>query len=275
MQTNLGVMQGRLLPKYKDQYQAHPFGYWQDEFPLARQLQLNCIEFIFDFENYDLNPLMTEKGRSEIIDLSRENSINVKSICADYFMKSTLHSTDEKSVQKNIEILQRLIKASSLLNVTDIVIPCVEGSSIDNNDDLQRFVNAISGVISNAEQNNVNLSLETDLEPSKFGKLLKMLNSEKVKVNYDIGNSASLGYDPIEEFSVYGHAISDVHIKDRVRGGGSVMLGSGDADIEKCFNLLEEYNFNGPLIMQAYRDEEGVEVFKKQLNWLRKLHNLR
>ena len=275
MQTNLGVMQGRLLPKYKDQYQAHPFGYWQDEFPLARQLQLNCIEFIFDFENYDLNPLMTEKGRSEIIDLSRENSINVKSICADYFMKSTLHSTDEKSVQKNIEILQRLIKASSLLNVTDIVIPCVEGSSIDNNDDLQRFVNAISGVISNAEQDNVNLSLETDLEPSKFGKLLKMLNSEKVKVNYDIGNSASLGYDPIEEFSIYGHAISDVHIKDRVRGGGSVMLGSGDADIEKCFNLLEEYNFNGPLIMQAYRDEEGVEVFKKQLNWLRKLYNLR
>ena len=42
-------MQGRLLPKYKGRYQAHPFGYWQDEFPIASELGLDCIEFIFDY----------------------------------------------------------------------------------------------------------------------------------------------------------------------------------------------------------------------------------
>ena len=29
-------MQGRLLPKYKNKYQAHPVGYWENEFPIAQ-----------------------------------------------------------------------------------------------------------------------------------------------------------------------------------------------------------------------------------------------
>ena len=46
MQNKIGVMQGRLLPKYHGRYQAHPVGYWQDEFKIASQLELDCIEFI-------------------------------------------------------------------------------------------------------------------------------------------------------------------------------------------------------------------------------------
>ena len=30
MTYELGIMQGRLLPKYKGQFQAHPKNYWQD-----------------------------------------------------------------------------------------------------------------------------------------------------------------------------------------------------------------------------------------------------
>ena len=41
-----GVMQGRLLPKYKGRYQAHPVNYWQDEFRIANEIGLDCIEFI-------------------------------------------------------------------------------------------------------------------------------------------------------------------------------------------------------------------------------------
>ncbi len=32
---SIGVMQGRLLPKYEGRYQAHPIGYWQKEFYLV------------------------------------------------------------------------------------------------------------------------------------------------------------------------------------------------------------------------------------------------
>ena len=38
MENKIGVMQGRLLPKYHGRYQAHPVDYWQEEFEIARRL---------------------------------------------------------------------------------------------------------------------------------------------------------------------------------------------------------------------------------------------
>ncbi|SVE10917.1 uncharacterized protein METZ01_LOCUS463771, partial [marine metagenome] len=43
MNYKIGIMQGRLLPKFKHQFQAHPFGYWQEEFHLAKKINLECI----------------------------------------------------------------------------------------------------------------------------------------------------------------------------------------------------------------------------------------
>ena len=51
-------MQGRLLPKYKGRYQAFPKDTWQEEFKIASDFGLDCIEFIFDYEDYEKNPLI-------------------------------------------------------------------------------------------------------------------------------------------------------------------------------------------------------------------------
>ena len=56
--------------------------------------------------------------------------------------------------------------------------------------------------------------------------------SEYYGINYDIGNSACLGYDPEEEINNYGDRIYNVHIKDRLLHGSTVPLGSGNADIK-------------------------------------------
>jgi len=45
MKNKIGVMQGRLLPKYQGRYQAQLIGYWQDEFSIAKEVGLDCIEF--------------------------------------------------------------------------------------------------------------------------------------------------------------------------------------------------------------------------------------
>ena len=87
-------------------------------------------------------------------------------------------------------------------------------------------------------------------------------------MNYDIGNSASLGFDPVAELDSYGDHISDIHIKDRIRGGGPVVLGEGAVNFDRFFGKLREFDYSGPFIMQAYRDDEGVSVFKKQLDWV-------
>lgn len=270
MIDSFGIMQGRLLPKYKGRYQAHPLGYWQKEFAIASELGLASIEFILDYNDHDANPLMTKSGLIEINELVQKTGVQVRSVCADYFMEAPLHSESENKALQSSLVLKNLLVNGIQLGITDIVLPCVDQSSLKNNDDKARFVKAITPLLEYATQYNINLSLETDLPPQPFLELLNMFDSDKIKVNYDTGNSASLGYDPMEEFSAYGSRISDIHIKDRKLNGGSVLLGSGNADFISFFKALSKLEYDGLFILQAYRDEEGINVFKEQFQWFKK-----
>lgn len=270
MKNIIGVIQGRLLPKYKERYQAHPKDYWQKEFYLASNLGLDCIEFILDFEDAEHNPLLRKEGVREILTISKETGVLVKTICADYFMEAPLHSKDEIVAKKSMLVLEKLLQSAEKLNVSDIVIPCVDQSSLLDDGAVIRFVSQINKIIPDIEKRGINLSLETDLNPKKFVELLDKFDSKRITVNYDIGNSASLGFDPIEELNAYGDKITDIHIKDRMLGEGPVMLGKGNADFQLFFKKLKEFNYKGPFIMQAYRDDEGLEMFKVQKNWIKK-----
>jgi sugar phosphate isomerase/epimerase len=271
MNNKLGVMQGRLLPKYQGRYQAHPLGYWQDEFLQAKEFGLDCIEFILDFNDAEKNPLLAKGGLLEILELSSETGVVIKTVCADYFMEAPLHSIEESVANKSYKVLQKLIDVAVEINITDIVIPCVDQSTLDEREAVDRFIVQMRKIIPTLEKYGVNLSLETDLAPKPFVELLNTLNSKRITVNYDIGNSAALGFNSIKELEAYGHKISDIHIKDRVLGGGPIVLGKGNADFNKFFNKLKEFDYSGPFIMQAYRDDEGLEIFKKQLLWIKKV----
>lgn len=265
----LGVMQGRLLPKYKERYQAHPIGYWREEFHIAADFGLDLIEFILDYNAWEQNPLMSLSGIETISNVVSQAGVSVRSICADYFMEAPLHSLDANVTRKSLEVLNRLIENSTGIGVTDIVIPCVDASSLNDNSAAERFYSVMMHAIVSAEKYGVNLALETDLPPRSFSELLKRFDSDRIKVNYDTGNSASLGYDPAQEIMEYGGYITDVHIKDRVRGGGSVELGNGAMDFELFFKSLPRENPGTFFIMQAFRDDEGIEVLRRQLNWIR------
>lgn len=269
MDNKVGVMQGRLLPKYKNQYQAHPTGYWKGEFSIAASMDLELIEFIVDLDDIEQNPMMSEIGLLQINQMVARTGVNVKSICADCFMAQPLHSNDPVAADKSVGYLRRLIKNSLDVGVAHIVIPCVDQSSIRTADETERFVSVLNSVVREAESSGVNLSLETDLNPDNFARLLERLPSSRVTVNYDTGNSASLGFDPREELAAYGNRITDIHIKDRLRGGGSVPLGTGSVDFEAFFDALSKLNYLGPFILQAYRDDQGIDIFRKQLNWIR------
>ena len=269
MGNNIGVMQGRLVPKYKGRYQAHPVDYWKEEFYVAKDIELNYIEFILDFNDLDKNPLVYEGGIKEILAVSDETGLKVKTICADYFMKAPFHSIDESVSKNSLAVLHQLINTAKELCVTDVVIPCVDQSSLADDAAVERFVEIITPLLSKIESNKINLSLETDLDPLAFTNLLKRFDSSRITVNYDIGNSAALGYDPIEELDAYGDKISDIHIKDRMLSAGPVVLGKGNANFGRFFDKLKEFDYQGPFIMQAYRDDEGVAVFKKQLEWIK------
>ena len=269
MIKHFGIMQGRLLPKFKNRYQAHPLGYWKDEFTISKEIGLSYIEFILDHNDYEKNPLITDLGINEIVNIIQKTGIGVRSICADIFMEAPLHSENISISNTSKEILLKLIENSAKLGITDIVIPCVDQSTLKGEADQNRLIENLTEPIKLANKRKINLALETDLAPIPFLNLLNKLDADVVKVNYDIGNSASLGFDIFEEFKLYGNRISDIHIKDRVLGGGSVVLGAGNANFKSFFQVFSKIDFKGPIVMQVYRDEEGVEIFKKQFDWFK------
>lgn len=266
---SIGIMQGRLVPRYQKRYQAFPVGYWHAEFHTAREIGLNAIEFILDYNDAEKNPLMTDEGIEEIKKVCKESGTRVYSVCADYFMQAPFHSEHQHQSE---EVLKVLIQQSVDLGVKDIVIPCVDMSSLKTLDDKAKLLKSLEKCIPLAEQKGIFLNLETDLAPQEFKNLLTSFGSRSIKVNYDIGNSASLGYNPEEEFAAYGEYISDLHVKDRKLGSSSVPLGTGDAKIELVFKLLGQLKFKGNICMQAARAEhfaDDLPLVKKQYDMTR------
>jgi L-ribulose-5-phosphate 3-epimerase len=254
------IMQGRLLPPQESRFQSFPRDQWRTEFSLAASAGLNGIEWIFDAYGEDVNPLVNDAGTAEMLSLSQQTGIVVRSLCADYFMDKPFLRTGALERQQLIEKLQWLLSRCKLAGIRRIVIPFVDNSRIENGDEEGQVISVLQSVLPVAEANEIELHLETSLAPEPFADLLERCNHPLVRVNYDSGNSASLGYTVADEFAAYGGRIGSVHIKDRKRGGGTLPLGTGDADLPALFRSLARLKYKGDFVLQIARSEPGREV---------------
>jgi hexulose-6-phosphate isomerase len=256
----IGTMQGRLLPPLEGRFQCFPRDGWAEEFPRAKQAGLSAIEWIYDLYGANVNPLATDEGIEKVKFLSAEHDIKVRSLCADYFMDKPLLRVSAVEQQNRIEQLCWLLQRCRLLPINHIVLPFVDISKIESPAEVKEVAEIIGSVVEVAADAAIELHLETSLPPEEFATLLRMISHPSVKVNYDSGNSASLGYNVRDEFHAYGERIGSVHIKDRIRGGGTVPLGSGGADLPALFDELKKVGYLGDFILQVARGTEGEEV---------------
>jgi hexulose-6-phosphate isomerase len=156
--------------------------------------------------------------------------------------------------------LEWLLHRCQQAGIRRVVLPFVDASRIDSQKDRDDVIEGMWQIGPLLDRLEIEIHLETALNPEDFCSLLTAINHPRVKVNYDSGNSASLGYDPLVEWKSYGSKVGSVHIKDRVRGGGTVPLGSGDANFENLFSAIAACGYRGPWILQAARGSDGKEV---------------
>lgn len=253
-------MEGRLLPPLDNRIQYFPREGWANEFALAASASLDSIEWIYDVYGADINPLATDAGLETIHSLAASNRVPVLSVCADYFMDKPLVRADAGELKKRLETLRWLMRRCKRLDVNRLVLPFVDASRIDTDAEFESVVSTLERALKTAEDTKIEIHLETSLPPSRFAELLRRVSHPMLKVNYDSGNSASLGYRPQEEFEAYGSRVGSVHIKDRVLGGGTVPLGTGHADLAAVFNGLKRVDYKGDFILQVARGTPGEEV---------------
>ena len=256
----IGIMQGRLSPPVGGRIQSFPVDSWREEFPRAREAGLACIEWVYEFDTEADNPLATEAGLGEIRNLEQKTGVAVWSICADFYMRERLVGDDGAPRVPVVEHLHRLLQRASGLGIRYMVLPFVDESSLRTEAELAGLCQVLAGLLPRAQQAGVELHLETDLKPAPLAQLLQKVSHPMLRANYDIGNSASLGHDPVEELTLLGPWLGSVHVKDRLLGGGTVPLGTGAADFTACFRLFQQANYRGPFILQAARQEGMSET---------------
>ena len=256
----IGIMQGRLLPPVDERIQGFPVADWRLEFPRARQAGLYCIEWIFEEASQEENPLANDAGITEIEKLSKENNVQVLSVCADYYMTQRIVLPDGQINKNTASHFRWFIEQVKKLDVQYVILPFVDSSSLPSPVEQKGLLTFLEQSLPLFEEINIEVHLETDFPPAVFKVILDRLDHPLLRANYDIGNSASLGYDPEEELSVIAPRLGSVHVKDRIRGGSTVPLGQGNADFQTCFRLILESGFDRWFILQAARQNDLNEM---------------
>lgn len=109
------------------------------------------------------------------------------------------------------------------------------------------------------------LGLENTLSGAQNLAILEKIQSDAVKVYYDVGNSTYNGYDVAAEIRNLGNRICQIHFKD----GGNA-LGEGDVDMDAVAKAMNDINYNGWVTLEtAIKDNDRDGSFRKNAAFAR------
>ena len=268
---SIGFMQGRLSPIRNGRIQSFPWETWEGEFETASRIQIRKMEWTIDSENFDSNPLLTSAGKEKIKSLMSLFNLEIPSVTCDYFMENPPWKANPDGIFRGIE---SILAGMSEIGAKILVIPLVDNSSLIDSKTYSQTLHFFSRVTDLLGASDLKIAFETDLGPERFAEFMSEFAEERYGVNYDIGNSASSGFNPTEEFAAIGPRILNVHVKDRVLGGTTVPLGTGNADFPTVFRCLNDHGYVGNLIMQTARAQddkhaEVLAVYREQIaRWM-------
>jgi L-ribulose-5-phosphate 3-epimerase len=275
MINRMGFMQGRLSPLINGRIQAFPWEYWKNEFPSAQQINIHLMEWTLDQERLYENPLLTEVGQAEIRALCHQHAISIPSLTGDCFMQAPLWKAQGKARISLEHDFLEIAKSCSAVGITMIVVPLVDNGRLENMAQEDALVNFLQSQAGFLAARGLKVLFESDYLPQELARFISRLDPILFGINYDIGNSAALGFNPLEEFAAYGIRIVNVHVKDRVLGGTTVRLGTGSANFDVVFNALAQINYQGNFILQTARAIDGnhsnvlCNYRDMTLNWLK------
>lgn len=253
----IGFMQGRLSPLIAGRIQAFPWPYWEEEFAAAAAIGISFMEWTLDAERLYDNPLMTPDGRGAIQNLMIAHQVGIPSLTGDCFMQEPFWKAEGKTLTTRLEAFERIILASGELGIGCVVVPLVDNGSLTHGEEKRVLVDNVLRFAPLLREKSVMIAFESDFDPENLFRLIDELPADCFGVNYDMGNSASLGWNPAQEIHMLSSRIINVHVKDRLFGGGTVPLGQGSVDFGTVFGLLSAAGYGGNYILQTARAADG------------------
>lgn len=222
---------------------------WEEKLFVAKEAGFDFLEISIDETDEKLARLeMSKQERLELLTLTREIGISIDTMCLSGHRKYPLGSSEPKTCERGMEIMEKAIDLAKDLGVRIIQLAgydvYYEGS---NQETKKRFMNNLKKSVALAASSGVILGFET-METEfmntveKAMKYVTLLNSPYLKVYPDIGNltNAAFSYqnDMQEDLALgWGHVVA-LHLKETAPGVfREVPYGTGHVD----FNVAIEF----------------------------------
>lgn len=257
-----GIMQGRFTDKGGFYPQQFPWNEWEQEFYIAKECGLGCIEWMFNAERFEDNPIWTQSGRKEIYRVMSNTGVKVRSICANYFMQHAL------STPESMDVFERLTDFSEELGAEHIVLPLFDSSAITEESEIIKLYESI---LERLSKKRIKACFESDLPIDDQIRLCERIPSKNTGICYDVGNAAGIGYNCIGDISKAKGFLFEVHFKDKMPQGISVMLGDGSVNFLGILHEIEDCDCLR--IFESFFGKNAVADTKKNVDFIRRIEH--
>jgi len=267
----IGVMQGRLSPRPENRLQAFPHQTWPDEFAQAKRLGFSYLEWIYEAERAEENPIASRAGRAAIVACAQASGLPVGSVCADYFMIHRLAGGSAQERSQHAAALSELVRWTRELGATRILLPLLETSALATPAQVREATDSIQSVTPTLEAYDVTLGLEMEIPGDEYAAVIRGIGHSHVRAYYDTGNSTAQGLNIASDILPLLPLLEAVHLKDRAVFGTSQPFGRGAANFQAFFDVLEKAGYAGDFLTQHYFDAEPEASAAHSLDFVRGL----
>jgi len=267
--NKLLVMQGRLTPQFGELIQSFPKNNWENEFEIADALGLHGIEWTIDLNHFDSHPLLMDNfARNKYV--SRDKS---KFVTCDFFMQLEIFKDTASRIDIAEVLLIKMILSKCVGNDATLIVPLVDFGEPITSTDWKYVTKMFLKLTPLLKDVNSRIICELSTNPDHQLEFISNFSSDSFGINYDIGNSASLGWDPKTEIDVLKNVIRHIHIKDRKLNGSTVPLGQGNANFIQISQSLNQISYKGNYTLQCARIAGQTEIMtiQKYLDFIKKV----
>jgi hexulose-6-phosphate isomerase len=226
-------------------------------FRLASQTQAKGLE-IFYADGDEAKNLGREDYAAKLKGLIEQYSLPVPSLCLANLCAEQSLIGPPQTVERNSQIVAHAMETAAAIGAKVIVLPFFGKNTIEADDELDRAVQALMGLVEQAEAAGVVLGIESSLNIAQQQFLLGCLgNSDNARIYFDTGNVLSRKIDPSTAIRDLGPgSICQVHFKDVKMIGGqapqfNVALGTGDVDFPAVCQALRAIGYDGWIILET------------------------
>jgi hexulose-6-phosphate isomerase len=265
----IGIQQGRLSPRRDGKLQAFPRGGWQREFSVAARAGFDAIEWLYEADQVEQNPIRSAAGRAEIKQVVAGSGVAVRSVCASYFIVNRLAGESPELSEKNLRGLCELIEWCAEIGAERVLLPLLEGAAVDTPELQGRILKSLEVAAPVAERAGLVLGLEMEIAGADYAALIARAGHPAVRAYYDTGNSTAQGFDIALDVVPLLPVLCAVHVKDRKVRGGSVPIGTGDSNYDGFLRTLAGAGFKGDFVFEHFFDDDPEAAARAALGYLR------